>query len=473
MKKRLYLLTLLLAGAGCYSYAETSADVILHAWNWNARVIAENAALISEAGYTIVQTAPMQHCLTPRGGNKKLFSAPGENVGNWYHYYQPTDWKVGNDIIGSPDDIAAMLDSAHAHGLRVIVDVCPQHTAFDIDEVEDDFLNAVGGRTRMYHSTGLTAIADYGDRTQCTLQGVGGLPDVNTENPDFQRYYLSYVNRLIDMGVDGFRYDTAKHIGVASDPVDSVAGVTVNDFWDVVTGRKPVGGLSLAVPADSLFMYAEVLQDRGVPEDEYGDYMRCIASSYGYVLRDVLTRHTAADKNLADWCITLPPERFITWVESHDTYCNEHESAVMDDAAIRCGWVFLTARAGGTPLFYSRPANSTRANYWGDNINGSRGNDEFFHPEVVAANHFRRVMAGQSERIETSAAGSILTVGRGKSGMAIVNISPSAGFVDVATDMPEGSYRDEVYGKEFVVDGGRLTGTAAPYRSYILTTLKR
>ena len=88
---------------------------------------------------------------------------------------------------------------------------------------------------------------------------MGNLPDVNTENPDFQKYYMQFVNELLDMGVRGFRYDTAKHIGVPYDPVDAASGVKVNDFWDVATGRKSVKGVRLALPYDSLFVYGEVL----------------------------------------------------------------------------------------------------------------------------------------------------------------------------------------------------------------------
>lgn len=447
-------------------------DVILHAWNWSADEIAANAALISDAGFTIVQTAPMQNCLTPRGGNKKLFSAPGEDAGNWYHYYQPTDWKIGNDIIGDKESISAMIDSLHGHGIRVIVDVCPQHTAFDIDEVSDEFLDAVGGRVKMYHSTGLSPIADYNDRSQCTLQGVGGLPDVNTENPDFQKYYLNYVNDLIGMGVDGFRYDTAKHIGVHSDPVDGGRNVRQNDFWDVATGRKAVKGTRLAVPADSLFIYAEVLQDWSVPEEEYGKYARLIASNYGYVMREMLGRKSARGLDLEDWRHSLSPDRFITWVESHDTYCNDHESAGIPDEAIRCGWVFLTARDGGIPLFYSRPNNSTRENYWGDNINGKRGNDEFFHPEVRAVNRFRRLMAWQSETLSSSESGEVISVERGGRGIAVINLCDEARFVDLPVSLPDGNYHDEVYGKEFLVKDGRLSGTATPHRSYIIYSRK-
>ena len=38
------------------------------------------------------------------------------------------------------------------------------------------------------------------------------LPDLNTENAVVQDYLIGAYNRYIDMGVDGFRVDTAKHI---------------------------------------------------------------------------------------------------------------------------------------------------------------------------------------------------------------------------------------------------------------------
>ena len=262
----------------------TNTETILHAWSWNFPEMAKNMKNIKEAGFTMIQTSPVQPCYSPEGSGKKIFD---ENVkeGNWYYYYQPTDWKVGNSILGSREQMKEMMDSAAKYNVKVIVDVLPNHTAFDIDAVSDDFYKAVGGRDKMYHTHGLNPIRDYNDRYQCTLEGTGGLPDVNTENPDFQKYYMEFVNDLLSLGVRGFRYDTAKHIGVHSDPVDAEAGVKVNDFWDVATGRKAVKGVRLAVPYDSLFVYGEVLQDRNVPEKEYADYFGQTASSYGHVIR--------------------------------------------------------------------------------------------------------------------------------------------------------------------------------------------
>ena len=76
----------------------TNTETILHVWSWNFPTIAENMKTISESGFTIIQTSPVQACYSPEGGNKKLFD---DKEGNWYHYYQPTDWTIGNNIVGT------------------------------------------------------------------------------------------------------------------------------------------------------------------------------------------------------------------------------------------------------------------------------------------------------------------------------------------------------------------------------------
>ena len=444
----------------------TNTETILHVWSWNFPTIAENMKQIADAGFTMIQTSPVNACFSPEGGNIKILD---EKEGNWYHYYQPTDWTIGNNIVGTEAEMKAMLDSADKYDIRVLVDVLPNHTAFDIDLVTDEFYAAVGGRDKMFHTHGLEGIVDYNDRTQCTHQGVGGLPDVNTENPLFQKYYMQFVNKLVEMGVRGFRYDTAKHIGVHSDPLDTEAGVKENDFWDVATGRKEVLGVSLSIPYDSLFVYGEVLQDKNVPEEEYASYFGQTASSYGHVLREVLAKRSAKDIDLLDWYHRAAPEYLTTWVESHDTYCNANESAGLTDAQIRTGWVFLTARQNGTPLFYSRPMNSTRENYFGDNLLGARGNDEFFHPEVVAVNKFRQSMEGQVEDVQIAEDGEVIVVNRGDKGAAIINFALESNEVALATNLPDGEYKDQVYGTAFVVENGVLKGTAQPETTYILS----
>lgn len=460
------VLALSAVSSGAVAAVPVQNETILHAWTWSLDTIAANMKDIAAAGYTYVQTSPVQTCYVGDGGGMALFSEEGDSVmGKWYYYYQPTDWQIGNYMLGSRDDFRNMCDSARYYGVKVLVDVLPNHTAIDHTAVLPGLDNAVGGHDKLYHAKGFTPITDYNDRLQCTTGEMGGLPDVNTENPDFQYYYLQYVNDLINLGARGFRYDTAKHIGVPSDPLDPRA--ERNNFWDVATGREGVKGLTLLMP-DSLYIYGEVLQDRNVPEKEYGEYMDMTASSYGHSLREALRAGAAPSELLADWNHSLTPDRLVTWVESHDTYCNAHESADMTDEQMRMGWVFLTSRAHGRPLFYSRPAGSTRDNYWGNNRIGARGNDEFKHPEVVAANYFRSAMAGEDEALSSANDGAVVQVARGDKGVALINFSDKVQKVKIDTPLPDGRYTDHVYSTPVTVKKGRLEATLPPLTSMIV-----
>lgn len=465
----LSLSCVLFSSASEKNVSKTSApdDVILHAWSWSFDTIADNMKDIAEAGYDFVQTSPAQTCYVGDNGGMALFSQPGDSVqGKWYYYYQPTDWKIGNYMLGSRDDFKAMCDSAYKYNVKVLVDVLPNHTAIDHTAVLPSLDNAVGGHENLFHANGFHNITKWNDRYECTTGMMGGLPDVNTENPDFQYYYLQYVNDLINLGARGFRYDTAKHIGLPSDPLDAKSDR--NNFWQIATGREGVKGLSLLMP-DSLFIYGEVLQDRNVKEQEYAEYIGQTASAYGHNLREALNAGSFNATQLIPWSHPVDPEHLVTWVESHDTYCNAHESAGMTDDLIRMGWVFLTSRRSGTPLFFSRPAGSTRENYWGNNRIGERGNDEFKHPEVIAANKFRHAMAGQPEQIEAVDNGKLAVINRGGKGVAIINFSDSpVKSFKAATTLPDGTYTDHVHGATFTVKKGEIKGSASPLTSYII-----
>jgi len=446
---------------------ETCNDAILHCWSWSFNTIRENMADIAAAGYKYVQTSPAQQCVTEtrgdKGGGNQLFGH-----GYWYYHYQPTDWKIGNYQLGTREELKAMCAEAAKYGIRVIVDVLPNHTAIDDTRVSDEMDRAVGGHENLYHANGFTAIVEWNDRYQCTTGEMGGLPDVNTENPDFQYYYMTYVNDLLACGVRGFRYDTAKHIGLPSDPKDEKS--PENDFWPVATGRKAVKGLRMALPEDSLFIYGEVLQDRNVKETEYAEYICMTASSMGHSLRDDLDKQSFTASDVTGYSHPVDPKKLVTWVESHDTYCNGHESGHLSDAQIRLGWVFLASRVGGTPLFYSRPDGSDgpAGNWWGNNVVGAKGNDNFKHPLVVAANKFRQQMKGQPESLSYSADGAVAVVSRGKKGAAVINLSDNAQQVSLATTLPNGSYKDALSGKKFSVKKGILHGQVEAQTAYLL-----
>lgn len=434
---------------------------ILHCWCWSFNTIRENMADIAAAGFTTVQTSPANEC-NDTYTTMKLMGDDTTNGtdGCWWWHYQPTDWKIGNYQLGTKEDFKAMCEEADKYGIQVIVDVIPNHTTPDLDEISQDLYNAVGGYDNLFHGNGFNAITQWGDRYECTTGMMGGLPDVDTENPDFQVYFLNYLNDLIECGADGFRYDTAKHIGVPSDPVDSKSaskGETTN-FWPVVTGKESVKGVSLT-DSDRVFIYGEVLQGDNVPESEYAEYMRMTASSFGGTLRSAVKAGNFSVSTMSNLQHSTP-SRLVTWVESHDTYCNEGESVGLTDTQIRLAWAVIAARKDGTPLFFSRPDGSDGwNNRWGNNVIGAKGNDQFMSEEVTAVNFFRNAMAGKSETLRNPDGNTkILQIDRGTEGTCIINLGEATTLNGVPTSMADGTYTDQVSGRTFTVTDGKLSG---------------
>lgn len=451
------------SAASQYGLTEEIKDgAILHCWCWSFNTIKNNMRDIAEAGFSTIQTSPANTC-NDTHPNMKIMGNDTVNGtdGCWWWHYQPTDWKIGNYQLGTRDDFKAMCDEADKYGIKVIVDVIPNHVTPDLDEVSQELYDAAGkSRDDLFHANGFRPIQDYGDwswgnRLACTTGMMGGLPDVNTENPGFQEYFLDYLNDLIACGADGFRYDTAKHIGVPSDPTDPKS--SRNNFWPIATGKESINGKTLS-DADRIFTYGEVLQGDNVPETEYAQYMRMTASSYGHVLRDSLRNQNFSVNNLMNWQHSAP-DSLVTWVESHDTYCNAGESADLTDEQIRLGWAVIGARANGTPLFYSRPDGSEPGNRWGNNKLGARGNDTFMSNEVVAVNKFRNAMAGENEYLRNANDNSqILQIDRGTSGTCLVNVGYGSESLNTKTNLADGTYTDHVSGGTFTVSGGMLKG---------------
>ena len=429
---------------------------ILHAWCWKFSVIKDNMKDIAAAGFSTVQTSPANACndsypTMKLMGNDEINGTDG----CWWWQYQPTDWKIGNYQLGTRDDFKAMCAEADKYGIKIIVDVIPNHVTPTLSKVSQDLYNAVGGKDNLFHANGFNPIQVWGNRLECTTGQMGGLPDVNTENPAFQAYFLNYLNDLIACGADGFRYDTAKHIGVPSDPTDPKS--PKNNFWPVAIGEESVNGVSLS--DKSVFTYGEVLQGDNVPEAEYAKYMRMTASSYGEKLRGAVQSGNFNVDNISGW-LHATPGRLVTWVESHDTYCNAGVSADLTSEQIRLAYGVIGARKEGTPLFYSRPDGSSgKSNRWGKNVLGAKGNDEFKSKEVTEINFFRNAMAGKSEYLRNpNGDQKILQIDRGTEGTVIINLNNNNVHIDSDTKLANGTYTDQVSGRTFTVANGKISG---------------
>lgn len=430
------------------------SGAILHVWCWSFNTAKANMKDIADAGFSAIQFSPINTCLEGDYGGLDLLGA--DLTGKWYYHYQPTDWKIGNYQLGTRDEFIAACAEAKKYNIAVIVDVLPNHTTPRKDKLKQGLLDAVGGIDNLYHANEDKGVQDWKSRLQNTTYSMGGLPDVNTENPDFQAYFMTYMNDCIDCGAGGFRFDTAKHIGLPDDPKDPKA--KENDFWPIFTGKKDIRGVMLK-NANDLFIYGEVLQGGASREKDYTEYIDVVASSYGDQLRMNLKSHKLRTKQLTDWKHPAGGEHLVTWVESHDTYANKGASAKLTNFELRAGWAVIASRDKGTPLFFNRPQGPEATQFPGVSQIGDKGNDEFMNSEVVAVNKFRAAMLGEKEELINGEDASLLIIKRGEKGAVIINMDmDKAQKVQVPLALPDGPVIDKAHGAKFKAKGGVVTG---------------
>lgn len=441
-----------------FKTADNIADgAILQAFSWDFNTIKNSMADIAAAGFTAVQTSPINECLEGEGGGMELYGN-----GKWYYHYQPTDFKIGNYQLGTRDEFKAMCDEAEKYGVKVIVDIIANHTTPEYDEINKDLIEAGGGSLEtLFHKGNEFDISDYGSRIQCTTYKMGGLPDINTERPSYQDYFLKFVNDAIACGADGFRYDTAKHIGLPDDPKEDDG--FENNFWERVTTEID--------KADQMFIYGEVLQGSN---DRIKDYISAIgrttASTYGGSLRNAITGNMIDTAVVTDFRVGNETSNIVTWVESHDNYINDGTWSQLTKDQVILGWSIIASRQGGTPLFFSRPYSSSIEDEWGMNRIGAQGDDMYKDKRVAAVNFFRTAMIGEEEyMVNPNIDSSILMIHRGEKGLVIVNTSDEK-KVDFETKLADGTYVDRVNGTtEYVVKDGKITcETPIPENSVVV-----
>lgn len=174
---------------------------------------------------------------------EQIHGCVDEGTGNTYSYhgYWAKDWSTIDANFGTWDDLAELVETAHAHGIRLLMDVVINHTGpiTEKDPVWPDEWVRTGPVCR-YNN--------YENTLDCTL--VSNLPDVKTENnesvelpqslrdkwfaenrleqeikeldeffnrtgyPKAPKYYIIkwLTDYVREYGIDGFRVDTVKHV---------------------------------------------------------------------------------------------------------------------------------------------------------------------------------------------------------------------------------------------------------------------
>ena len=415
----------------------------LHCWNWSFAEIEANMATIAAQGYTAIQTSPVQAL--------KEATNRAENTvhGNWWVYYQPVDFVITTDsgnALGTKAELESMIATAHQYGVQVIVDVVANHlgnqTGNDLSDKIPEYLRG----DEFWHDI-TTNTTNWDDRYDITQHCMSGLPDLNTSNKELQNIVLDFLCECVDAGVDGFRFDGAKHIET---PMDDAS--FASDFWPTVVGGAEA--YAQTTYGKDLYIYGELLDTTGgVSLTGYTQYMAVTDNSWGNSLRKNIEAGNAA--LAAGYDKAADASALVLWAESHDTFMTDDAYLYSGDTSeenIIKTWALVAARKDAMGLYFARPESLSQAI-------GVASVTGWANDEVAEINKFHNAFAGQSEVVSNESG--ISYVERGTSGVVLVQVAQTTRSTQVSVTahaMADGTYVDQITGSIFTVENGTISG---------------
>ncbi|TPF85667.1 alpha-amylase [Bifidobacterium sp. UTCIF-37] len=180
--------------------------------------------------------------------------------------YDVIDYRNVDPRLGTMDDFDRMVAAAHGAGIKVIVDIVPNHTA-DKHVMFQEALAAGRGSAARDRYIFREGRGEHGELPPNDWQSLFGgpawqqvddgqwylhifakeQPDLNWKNPDVHEEFKKTLRFWSDHGADGFRIDVAH--GLAKDlestpledmPADTVQQVLCHDFTSPLWDRREV-----------------------------------------------------------------------------------------------------------------------------------------------------------------------------------------------------------------------------------------
>lgn len=423
--------------------------VMLHAFNWSYNTIKENLPAIAAAGYTTVQTSPVQQ--------PKDYSTSGDVTGQWWKLYQPISFHIAEQSwLGTKDDLKSLCDEADKYGIKIICDIVSNHIANADETRPDSVSNQVKKYEPEFYKKRRTYTRTYkGDANDSSVQAVvqghvSKCPDLVTNDTAVQGYIINLLKECIDCGVDGFRFDAAKHIETEDD------GEYASDYWKNIT--TSASSYYTQKTGDDLYIYGEILNNCGADRSysSYTKYINVTDNRTGDAVLYNVTKGKASTATNAKYKSGVAASNAVLWAESHDTYEGNSGSSgfsntadVSDENVVKA-WAIVASRKDSTALFFARP---------GTALMGGVSTDTTYKSTAVSEiNKFHNLFVGQSEKLGSS--GDIAYVARGTSGIVLSNCKGTNASVSISgTGLADGKYTDTVSGAEFTVANGVLTGS--------------
>lgn len=131
--------------------------------------------------------------------------------------------------MGTEKEFAEMCQVAKQEDIKIIVDVVFNHCASDYDSISSNIKKI---SRKVFHSIKEEPVY-VNDRKIWTQGQLMGLWDFNTRDKKLQVTMLNFLNKCIEYGVYGFRFDAASHIELPDDDPSFAS-----DFWPTIINNK-------------------------------------------------------------------------------------------------------------------------------------------------------------------------------------------------------------------------------------------
>ena len=234
------------------AYAGEQPIAIFHAFNLQYKDVEGFVCDLAEQGYSHIQISPAQK------SNPGPFESPLE----WAQRYQPIDYGV-IDGLGTEDDLKQLVNQAHDCNVKVIADIVFNHMAnIDNGDGFEDLTKYPNLSPADFKTKSEDPENGLGE-DPCRIGGInyndgdtiseiycwlGGLPDLKfTDN--VKNIQKDHLKTLLNLGIDGFRFDAAKHM-----PPEVVKEYI--DFIDTESNAQT-------------WNYLEVIEDNDTPAENY------------------------------------------------------------------------------------------------------------------------------------------------------------------------------------------------------------
>ncbi|XP_046422137.1 alpha-amylase 2-like [Neodiprion fabricii] len=315
-------------------------DVMVHLFEWKWSDIADEC----------------ENFLAPQGYGGVQVSPPNENLiisdRPWWERYQPVSY-ILTTRSGTEDEFKDMVERCNTVGVRIYVDAVFNH----MSSVADDGSYGTAGSQAYYSSLSWPGVPYTSDNfhTSCSISSyldayqvrncyLEGLADLDQSQDYVRAEIVEYMNKLIEMGVAGFRIDAAKHMWPADLEViyDSLETLNIYQGFDSYT---------------SPFIFQEVIDHGGeaISASEYTDLGRVTEFKYGTELSNCFQGNNDLRwlTNWGeDWDLMSSDDAFV-FVDNHDTQRGGSVLTYKSSKAYKMAVAFMLAHTYGTPRVMS------------------------------------------------------------------------------------------------------------------------